>query len=202
MSGIPVLVEVDGLDILIVGGGPLAARRAETLLSAGARVRVVAVAVSAELEALRGQPSLSIEQREYVSDDIGDAALVLAATNDRAVNALVARDASRARRLINRGDVPDEGTCTMMAAHRAGSLVIGVSAGGVPGAATRIRDAIATRFDGRYARAIERLSALRQAMLARGDRAPWARAADVALGEDFCEAVEQGTLDERMAGWR
>lgn len=202
MSGIPVLVEMAGLDILIVGGGALAARRVEKLLAAGARVRVVALTFSGELDALRDDPALSVARRAYAAGDIGGAALVIAATNDREVNAAVARDARRAGRLVNVGDAPDEGTATMMATHRAGSLVVGVAAGGVPGAAARIRDAIAARFDDRYAGAIERLSLLRRTLLERGDRAPWAQAADVALGDDFCDAVEQGTLDDRMAAWR
>ena len=202
MSGIPVLLEMDGLDILIVGGGALASRRAVKLLDAGARVRVVAPHVTPQLDALRAHPTLSIERRAFTGDDIGAAHLVFAATNDRAVNACVARDARAACRLVIVGDAPEDGTASMMATHRAGTVVIGVVAGGIPGAAARIRDAIGARFDQRYAKAVERLAALRRTMIDRGDREAWSATARVALGDDFCEAVEQGTLDARMAAWR
>ena len=51
---------MDGLDILIVGGGPLASRRAAKLLDAGARVRVVALHITPQLDALCAHPGLSI----------------------------------------------------------------------------------------------------------------------------------------------
>jgi siroheme synthase (precorrin-2 oxidase/ferrochelatase) len=89
-----------------------------------------------------------------------------------------------------------------MAAHRTGSLVIGVSAGGVPGAAARIRDAIAQRFDDRYARAISRLAHLRRTLIDRREGATWRTLSAEVLDERFCDAVEQGGLDAQVEPWR
>ena len=89
-----------------------------------------------------------------------------------------------------------------MAAHRAGSLVIGVSAGGVPGAAARIRDAIALRFDERYARAIGRLADLRRTLIGQRDVATWRALSAEVLDERFCDAVEQDGLDAQVKPWR
>ena len=82
--------------------------------------------------------------------------MVVAATNVRAVNARVAADALACGRLINVADRPEDGNCVTVAAHHAGALVIAVSAGGVPPVASRIRDAVAERFDARYAEAAAR----------------------------------------------
>ena len=57
-----------------------------------------------------------------------------------------------------------------MAVHRSGDVTIAVSAGGVPGAAARIRDAIAERFDGRYERAVSALRGLRSRLQTGGGR--------------------------------
>jgi precorrin-2 dehydrogenase/sirohydrochlorin ferrochelatase len=143
-----------------------------------------------------------LDERPYANGDIGDAVLVVAATNDRATNAAVADDARRLHRLVNVADAPETGTFASMATHRAGHLVVGVSAGGVPGAAARIRDAIAARFDSRYAAALELLGALRRSHLARGDGGTWRALSASAVDERFCDAVEQGTLDDRVATWR
>jgi hypothetical protein len=89
-----------------------------------------------------------------------------------------------------------------MATHQNGPLVVGVSAGGVPRAAMRIRDAIAARFDSRYASALGGLMGLRRRLLDRGDRAGWGTASGAMLDAGFCDAVEQGTLAERVASWR
>lgn len=202
MSGVPLLVEGSGLEVLVVGGGAVAARKARTFLDAGARVRVVAPTMHESLTSLAdAHGALELERRGYRDGDVGDATLVVVATNDRAVNARVAADARRAHRLVNVADAPDDGNVATMATHRAGGLVIGVSAGGVPAAATRIRDAIAARFDARYAEAVETLAAARRARLAE-DRGAWATESAAVVGDDFCDRVEDGTLVDRVRAWR
>ena len=202
MSGVPLLVEVAALPVLVVGGGPVAVRKASTLAASGALVRVVARAATAEMRALADAGRVVLEERAYERADIADAVLVVAATNDRATNAMVSDDARRLHRLVNVADAPETGTFASMATHRSGHLVVGVSAGGVPGAAARIRDAIAKRFDRRYAAALELLGALRRSHLARGDAGGWRALSSRAVGEEFCDSVEQGTLDDRVATWR
>jgi precorrin-2 dehydrogenase/sirohydrochlorin ferrochelatase len=198
-------VLLDGVRItaLVVGGGAVAARKALALLEAGASVRVVAPTIAGTLGELAERfPGLTLVRREYAADDVGVATLVVAATGVRAVNAAVARDALALGRLVNVADAPDEGNFVTAATHRAGALVVAVSAGGVPTAAARVRDAIARRFDDRYAAALESLAALRRRTLREGGSAAWRRAADALVGEDFCAAVESGTFDQRVASWR
>jgi precorrin-2 dehydrogenase/sirohydrochlorin ferrochelatase len=202
VSGLPLLVEGAALPVLIVGGGPVAVRKANTLAASGARVRVVASSASQEMRALADAGRITLDERPYDSKDVADAVLVIAATNDRATNAAVAQDARRQHRLVNVADAPETGTFANMATHRAGNLVVGVSAGGVPGAAARIRDAIAVRFDSRYAAALELLGALRRSHLARGDSGSWRALSSSAIDERFCDSVEQGTLGDRVATWR
>ena len=202
MSGVPLLIEAAALPALVVGGGPVAVRKASTLAAAGAMVRVVARDASAEMRALAEAGRVVLDERSYDAADISDAVLIVAATNDRATNAAVADDARRLHRLVNVADAPESGTFANMATHRAGHLVVGVSAGGVPGAAARIRDAIAARFDSRYAAALELLGALRRSHLARGDGDTWRALSSSAVDEQFCDSVEQGTLDGRVSTWR
>ena len=197
------MLRAERLSALVVGGGSVAARRAGALAECGARVRVVAPEVCEELSRLAERTgSLSVERRRYESSDVGDATLVVAATDDRAVNARVAEDARAAHRLVNVADAPDEGNCVMAAAHRAGDLVIGVVAGGVPGAAARVRDAIAARFDDRYASAVRLLGDLRRRLLDAGSRDQWQRASSELVGADFCDAVETGEQAGRIERWR
>jgi siroheme synthase (precorrin-2 oxidase/ferrochelatase) len=89
-----------------------------------------------------------------------------------------------------------------MATHRAGALVVGVSAGGVPGAAARIRDAIAGRFDSRYARALADLAAIRRTLLDRGRATEWRSLSSGVLDAGFCQSVERDALDEQVSSWR
>jgi siroheme synthase-like protein len=202
VSGVPILVEGGALTVLVVGGGAVAVRKASAFVAAGATVRVVALEPSPAMRDLAGSAAVALIERAYERGDIGDAALVIAATSDRAANAAIAADGRAAARLVNVADAPEEGSFATMAVHRAGALVVGVSAGGVPGAAARVRDAIARRFDDHYANALTGLATLRRAMLDRGASAEWrALAADV-IDDGFCESVESGALDARVSGWR
>jgi precorrin-2 dehydrogenase/sirohydrochlorin ferrochelatase len=202
VSGLPILVEGTSLRGLVVGGGAVAARKAAALAEVGASVRIVALAASDDVRALADDDRVTLVERAYVEGDIGDALLVVAATDDRAANALVAEHARAANRLVNVADRPESGSFATMAAHRAGSLVIGVSAGGVPGAAARIRDAIARRFDERYGQAIGGLADLRRSLLDRREGAAWRALSAEVLDERFCDTVEQGGLDAQVKPWR
>jgi siroheme synthase-like protein len=202
VSGVPILVDGAGLRVLVVGGGRVAARKLAALLQAGARVRVVAPQATEPIRALAESGQVQWLVRDYEPADLGDAQLVIAATDDRAINAKVAVDARAVYRLVNVADVPDDGTFTMMAVHRTGALVVGVSAGGVPGAAARIRDAIARRFDGRYGRALERLASVRRATIDRGESERWRAMARGVIDGEFCRSVEEDSLDEKVSAWR
>ncbi|HUQ45656.1 MAG TPA: NAD(P)-dependent oxidoreductase [Gemmatimonadaceae bacterium] len=202
MSGLPILLEGSAVRALVVGGGAVAARKVAALVAAGAHVRVVAPLIHESLRTVTGDGRVEVVKRRYQREDIGDAQLVIAATDDRSVNAAVAADAGAAGRLVNVADVPADGSFATMATHRSGALVVAVSAGGVPGAAARIRDAIAARFDSRYARALAQLSAVRRELLDRGEGAAWRTRADEILDADFCDAVERGAVSDRVASWR
>ena len=201
MSGIPVLLRGVRLRALVVGGGAVGTRKALALFASGATVRVVAPEIAPALrEAAAGSGGrLTLAERAYDAADLGDANLVVAAASSRSVNAAVARDADAAGRLACVADEPDDGAWTSMAAHRTGALVLGVSAGGVPGAAARVRDALASRFDGRYAHAVHRLAAVRGELLARGEAGRWRAVAARVVGPDFCADVAGGAIDGRLA---
>ncbi len=190
MSAFPLVLDGSRIRALVVGGGTVAHRKAAALLDAGATLRIIAPRLSPAMQTLASHERVSVSEREYQSADIGDATLVIAATDRRDVNAKVAADAHALSRLVNVADEPAEGDWVSVAAHRAGPLVIGVSVGGVPTAATRIRDAIAERFDRRYAGALTALIATRRRLLDEGGRDAWRTLEGSLIGPDFCDRVE------------
>jgi precorrin-2 dehydrogenase / sirohydrochlorin ferrochelatase len=197
----PVMLHGEAIVAVVVGGGTVATRKALGLLEAGATVRVVAPQPGDAIRGAVDEPRLRLEARAFVPDDLDGATLVVAATDDAAVNAEVARLARARGLLVNVADRPDAGTFSTAAVHRAGRLVVAVGAGGVPTAAARVRDLIAGRLDARYADAIERLAAVRTRLLGSGDADGWRRAAADLTGPDFAVAVESGTFAERVRRW-
>lgn len=202
MSAYPLMLEGEGLYALVVGAGSVGERRARALLESGATVQVVSPAASDALVALAAtEPRLQLARRPWRAGDVGIATLVIAATDDPAVNAEVVTEARTLGRLVNVADVPEAGNCWSPAVHRAGDVVVAVTAGGVPRVAMRIRDAIAARLDVRFAAAAAALGALRRRLLDAGDRAGWQGAQAALVGDDFCAAVERGDFVERVRRW-
>jgi siroheme synthase-like protein len=200
VSDFPIALHGERIIAVVIGGGSVGTRKALALAEAGVAVRVISPAITGELEQAEAKGVLRVERTEYKRDHLASATLVVAATDSREVNSQVATDANSLGKLVNISDFPDEGNFHTMALHRSGEITIAVSAGGVPGAAARIRDAIAERFDGRYERAITALRGLRSRLIARGEG--WRDAAPRLLDDDFCASIEDGSFSKRVDSWR
>jgi siroheme synthase-like protein len=93
---LPVGLSLDGRECLVVGGGSVATRKVLTLIRAGATVTVVSPTLSAELTDFARSGRLRWLEQRFQSTHLAGAFLVVAATNDEALNATIARQASEA----------------------------------------------------------------------------------------------------------
>ncbi|MBV8726224.1 MAG: hydroxymethylbilane synthase [Candidatus Eremiobacteraeota bacterium] len=147
--------------VVVVGGGRVAARRASTFLSAGARVRMIAPKFSAEAHAL-ADPQLTRVDRNYENGDLADAFLVLAATNDAKVNAAICADAHEAQILCSNAADPDAGNFTLPAAAHHGNVTIAVdTAGASPELSKKILKQLGSALDRHAGAAAETLAIMR-----------------------------------------
>jgi precorrin-2 dehydrogenase/sirohydrochlorin ferrochelatase len=201
VSDFAIALHGERIKAVVVGGGLVGTRKALALADAGAQVTVVTPRMSDELVEAERQHRITVIRDEYETGQLKGANLVVAATDSREANAQIAMDANANGQLVNITDFPDEGNFHTMALHRSGDVTIAVSAGGVPGAAARIRDAIAERFDSRYEQAVSVLRGLRARSLASGDDR-WQDVSSKLLDTDFCSSVENGTFVDRLDSWR
>lgn len=143
----PTALRLLGRPVLVVGGGPVAARRAKGLLDAGARVTVVAPVASAALRELADAGLLAWEPRAYSSSDVDGVWFVQTATGDSAVDAQVSADAE-AQRIwcVNASDHEASAAWTPAVAV-VDDVRIAVNAGGDPRRAMALRDAVATALE-------------------------------------------------------
>lgn len=143
----PTALRLLGRPVLVVGGGPVAARRAKGLLDAGARVTVVAPVVSAALRELADAGLLTWEPRTYLPSDVDGAWFVQTATGDPAVDTRVSADAE-AQRIwcVNASDHEASAAWTPAVAV-VDDVQIAVNAGGDPRRAMALRDAVATALE-------------------------------------------------------
>jgi uroporphyrin-III C-methyltransferase/precorrin-2 dehydrogenase/sirohydrochlorin ferrochelatase len=143
MEGLPVTLVVKGRRCVVVGGGAVAARRVDLLLRADADVRVVAPALVGALEALAAVGRIRHVRRAFAPRDLARAALAVAATGDRAVNAAVAAAAMKRGIPVNVVDDPALCTVTMPAVVERGPVSVAIATGGAsPTLARRLRAGI------------------------------------------------------------
>ncbi|MGW9414947.1 uroporphyrinogen-III C-methyltransferase [Arthrobacter cupressi] len=143
----PTALRLLGRPVLVVGGGPVAARRAKGLLDAGAEVTVVAPVASPALRELADAGLLAWEARDYRASDVDGAWFVQTATGVAAVDAQVAADAE-AQRIwcVNASDHEASAAWTPAVAV-VDDVKIAVNAGGDPRRAMALRDAVATALE-------------------------------------------------------
>lgn len=142
----PVSLDVAGWHCLVVGGGPVAARRAAGLLSAGARVTVVAPTVDESLPSLAGGsgrsgpgavPALVVERRPYRPGEAARYQFVVTATGRPEVDRAVVQDAVAAGILVAGAERGAAGTVRLPAVHRSGPVTLAVSTAGTSPALAR-----------------------------------------------------------------
>jgi four helix bundle protein len=138
------LTNMSDVLVVVVGGGAVGMRKVKGLLAVGAAVRLISPMATEDLRNLAAAGQISWLPREYAVGDLDEALLVFAATNQRAVNAMVASDAAERGILCNVADAPDEGSFHLPAVYRGAQATIAVSTGGAnPAGAKRLRDRIA-----------------------------------------------------------
>ncbi|MDR2213698.1 MAG: bifunctional precorrin-2 dehydrogenase/sirohydrochlorin ferrochelatase, partial [Pseudomonadales bacterium] len=130
MELLPVSLRIAGSWVLVVGGGAVARRKAQVLLRAGARVRLVAPRVDDELRALLQTPRHEVLERQFQDNDLCDVALVVAATDDQTLNERL-HALARAQRLpVNVVDQPALCTFIFPSIIERAPLTVAVTSGG------------------------------------------------------------------------
>lgn len=130
---------------IVVGGGVVGERKVTGLLAAQAQVRLISPQVTATLHQYAATGIIEWAPRSYQDGDLVAAFLVFAATNVRAVNAQVAREAQQVGALCNVADAPDEGNFHVPALHRQDDFLIAIGSrwGRNPKRIKQLRDRIA-----------------------------------------------------------
>jgi len=161
MSDWPVMLKLRGRRVVVVGGGPVAARRVRTLLDAEAEVHVIAPDGCPAMEELAEQ--IDWQRRVYKPGDLARAVVVVIATDDAAVNEQVQRDAHDAGLLVNRADDPDAGDFIVPAHAHRGPLTVAVHTGGISAkAGATIRDAMLEALDADWITLLQTVAPFRE----------------------------------------
>jgi len=134
----PAFLDLTARHVVVVGGGPVAASKIESLRAAGARVTVVAPEIHPEIE----RAGVEIVRREFRGEDLDGAWWVVAAAPP-AVNRQVRAAADARRVFVNAVDDPQNATAYLGGVVRRDGVTIAISTGGrAPALAGLLREAL------------------------------------------------------------
>jgi uroporphyrin-III C-methyltransferase/precorrin-2 dehydrogenase/sirohydrochlorin ferrochelatase len=147
MDYLPIFLRVQNRLAVVVGGGAVAARKAELLLKCGARVRLVAPELAPDTQELLRLHSAAHEMSHlsapFDTRHLEGAALVIAATDSAAVNAQVSQVARSRGVPVNVADDADTSDFILPAIVDRSPVIVAVSsAGTTPVLARRVREQI------------------------------------------------------------
>jgi len=157
---------LEGRAAVVVGGGEVAARKVQDLLAAKAHVTVIAPRACRRIVALAEEKLILAHTRPYVTADLVGAFVAIAATDDEALNARVARDAAAMNVLVNVVDRPALCAFTVPATMRRGHLTLAVATEGrCPALAGILREELEQRYGPEYSELLSLFGELRARMI-------------------------------------
>ena len=130
MDYFPLFLDLKQKPCLVVGGGEIALRKAQSLLRAQAIVNVVAPTIDQALSDLVGQHKGQLSQRPFADSDVIGNTFIIAATDDIVVNKQVAAAAKQHNILVNVVDNPELCSAIVPAIVDRNPIIIAVSSGG------------------------------------------------------------------------
>ena len=169
MKYYPVFLDISGKPCAVIGGGEVAYRKLQRLLQCGARVTVIADALSPELETLKARGEIAHIDGQYAAEHIASAFIVIGATDSRKVNEQIFRDARARHVLVNIVDEPERCDFILPSIVERGDLAVAVSTGGKsPALAKRLRRELEQIFGTEYEIYLNIMGQIRETVLARG----------------------------------
>jgi precorrin-2 dehydrogenase/sirohydrochlorin ferrochelatase len=200
MAKYPIFLELRGRRVVVVGGGLVAFRKAEVLVEAGARLVVVAKQACSAMARLCDERSVELIKARYSKGYLGAAALVIAATNDQAVNRRVFEDCQQLEILCNVVDQPQLCDFFVPAVVRRGDLQIAVGTEGFcPAYASHLRKKLEQIVTPDHGRFLALLEAFRNRLIKEVAEPSLRKAL---LGQLVSDASFQVFVEQGTAAWR
>jgi len=165
----PIFLDLQGQKIIVVGGGSVAERKIEMLLEFGGTVSVIARSLTPAVKRYVSEGSVIFLEEEFSEGHLEGALLVIAATDDPALNHRVSACARERGILVNVVDKPPDCSFIVPSIVKRGDLVIAISTSGKsPALAKKVREGIEKDFGPEYESFLVLMGNLRGLILSQG----------------------------------
>ena len=191
MQALPIFFNIKNRHCVVIGGGDVAMRKVSMLLKASAAITLYSPEICHELQDLADMQKIKYVQTNFEPSQLAGACMVIAATDDEAVNMAVSIAAKAQNIPVNVVDAPDLCTFTMGSIIDRSPVVIAISSeGNAPVLARYIRAKIETMLPATYGRIADIAGEFREAVKAKFGSTQGRRI--------FWEGVLQGPFVERV----
>ena len=148
----PVFLNIKGKKCVVVGGGQVALRKVRVMLEHGSDVEVISPDLCPEMAELAVSGTIHALAREYQAEDLKNAFVAIAATDNSEINRSVVAEARRSAVLVNVVDDAENSDFIVPSYMRRGEITIAVSTGGKsPALARKIRTRLEKEIGDEYA---------------------------------------------------
>lgn len=191
MQYLPIFLNIKNRRCLVVGGGEIASRKVNYLRKAGGQVCVVSPEICTALESLHDKGEIDYKAEEFSADDLNNASVVIAATNDETVNREVSELAQARSIPVNVVDNPDLCSFIVPSTVDRDPVQLAISTGGAsPVLARMLRSKLETMLPSAYGS----LASLTEEYRGRAKEA----FPDISDRRKFWEKILQGPVVEMM----
>ncbi len=166
MAKYPIFLELSNRRVVVIGGGTVAVRKAQSLLAAKARLVVVAEHIDKMMAALCKSKNAELIKSKYSKEYLAEAVLAIAATNNNRLNKQIYKDCQELEVLCNIVDEPEFCDFYVPAVARRGDLQIAIGTEGYcPAYAGHIRKKLEKIFTEEHGRFLTELQTIRQKII-------------------------------------
>jgi precorrin-2 dehydrogenase/sirohydrochlorin ferrochelatase len=166
MSKYPIFLELGERRSVLIGGGSVAARKAQALLNAGTRLVVVAERIDNMMTVICQGKNAELIKSRYSKEYLAGAVLVIAATNNNLLNKQIYKDCQELEILCNVVDVPELCDFYVPAVVKRGNLQIAIGTEGCcPAYAGHIRKKLEKIFTEKHGQFLAELEQLRKRII-------------------------------------
>jgi precorrin-2 dehydrogenase/sirohydrochlorin ferrochelatase len=198
MKFYPAYLDLRDRPCLVVGGGPVAERKALSLLEAGANVTVVSLSLTPKLRELADSGKITHFPKKFEDKDLSSEFLVVAATDSPDVNRQAAQACKKRHILVNVAVPPEESTFIVPSMVERGELLIAVSTSGTsPALSKKIRQELEERYGPEYGLFLDKVSGIRKRVMEENaDEQKRRRIFQAIVDSDAIELLRQGKAHE------
>jgi precorrin-2 dehydrogenase len=182
----PIFLDLAGKPVIVIGGGHVAYQKMINLVKSGAETTVVAPELNEDMAALKAEGSFRHVDREYQAGDLDGYLLAFVATDDGAINSVVAKEARERGVWVNAVDDVPNCDFIMPGIATRGDITVAIStAGRSPAMARKLRETMEEEFlTDEWLRLLDLCAEVRSDLRERGviiDADTWSRALDEPL---------------------